>query len=79
MKHDTLADVWNPQLLELLVACHSQDDDPAAWAAFVHQQRYEAAHFSDPLALPAVLHLAHSVSEHILPHYLVEPITEYDG
>lgn len=79
MKHDTLADVWNPQLLELLVACHSQDDDPAAWAALVHQQRYEATHFSDPLALPAVLHLAHSVSEHILPHYLVEPITEYDG
>ncbi|MEU8974728.1 RNaseH domain-containing protein [Streptomyces monashensis] len=79
MKHDTLADVWNPQLLELLVACHAEDDDPAAWAALVHQQRYEAAHFSDPLALPAVLHLAHTVSEHILPHYLVEPITEYDG
>ncbi|MFF8855647.1 RNaseH domain-containing protein [Streptomyces althioticus] len=79
MKHDTLQDVWNPALLEILVACHGPDDDPAPWAALVHQQRYEASHFSDPLALPAVLHLAHKVSEHILPHYLVEPITEYDG
>ncbi|MGW0731627.1 RNaseH domain-containing protein [Streptomyces sp. NPDC002851] len=78
MKHDTLQDVWNPQLLELLVACHAPGDDPAAWAALIHQQRYEASHFSDPLALPTVLHLAHSVGKHILPDYLLEPITEPD-
>ncbi|WP_055553136.1 RNaseH domain-containing protein [Streptomyces kanamyceticus] len=74
-KHDTRQNVWNPQLLELLVAAHAPDDDPAAWAALIHQQRYEASHFSDPLALPTVLHLAHTVAKHILPDHLIEPIT----
>ncbi|MFF2192075.1 RNaseH domain-containing protein [Streptomyces sp. NPDC058157] len=79
MRHDTLQDVWNPQLLELLVACHAPTDSPKAWAALVHQQRYEAGHFSDPLALPAVLHLAYTVGKHLLPDYLLEPITESDA
>ncbi|WP_244187983.1 RNaseH domain-containing protein [Streptomyces regalis] len=79
MKHETRQDVWNPQLLEIAVARHAPDDDPAAWAALAHQQRYEATHFSDPLVLPAVLHLGYTVSKHILPTHLVEPVTEHDG
>ncbi|NGO07307.1 RNAseH domain-containing protein [Streptomyces sp. HC44] len=74
MKHEIHQDVWNPQLLEIVIARHSLDDDPAAWA----QQRYEATHSSDPLILPAALHLGHTVSKHILPAHLVEPLTEHD-
>ncbi|MEV3854920.1 RNaseH domain-containing protein [Streptomyces sp. NPDC050095] len=79
MKHETRQDVWNPQLLEIVVARHAPDDNLPAWASIPHQQRYEATHFSDPLQLPAVLHLGYSVAKHILPDYLVEPIDSTDG
>ncbi|MFF3734713.1 RNaseH domain-containing protein [Streptomyces sp. NPDC002476] len=79
MRHDVLQDVWNPRLLEILVNCHDESDDPRSWAAIPHQQRYAAAHFADPLALPAVLHLAQGVGEQILPPYLLAPIDQTDG
>ncbi|MFD6725752.1 RNaseH domain-containing protein, partial [Streptomyces sp. NPDC060131] len=50
-KVDACKDVWNPQLLELLVAVKQDDDPAAAWAALAHQRRSAAAHFADPVTL----------------------------
>ncbi|MFC9330779.1 RNaseH domain-containing protein [Kitasatospora sp. NPDC057015] len=78
-KHDTTKNVWNPQLLELLVACHDESDDPTAWASAIHQQRYSSRHHPDPLLLPGVLHMAHLVAKHILPRHLIEEIEQSDS
>jgi hypothetical protein len=59
--------VWNPRLLEIFLALCEGDDNARSWAALVHQQRYAASHFSDPLILPIVLHLARKVDSYLLP------------
>ncbi len=78
-KHDTTKNVWNPQLVELLVACHGDSDDVTAWAALAHQLRYSSRHHSDPLLLPGVLHMASLVAKHILPRHLIEEISQGDS
>ncbi|MEO6083954.1 MAG: RNaseH domain-containing protein, partial [Umezawaea sp.] len=75
-KFDTFKDVWNPQMLEILFALQREGDDPTAWAAYAHQQRYTAAHVADPLTLPGVMHLAHKAGEYILPPYEREPLKD---
>ncbi|MFD5878843.1 pPIWI_RE module domain-containing protein [Streptomyces yangpuensis] len=62
------ANAWNPELLELTVACLQPGDDPEAWAAFVHQQRICDDDYRDVLGLPLVLHLARLADEYALPH-----------
>ncbi|WP_184920757.1 RNaseH domain-containing protein [Saccharothrix ecbatanensis] len=56
-----------------------EGDDPAAWAAYAHQQRHTASHFPDPLVLPGVLHLAHKVSEYLLPPHERELLLDPEG
>ena len=71
MRVDTLADVWNPRLLEITAAVLHPGDNAASWAAIPHQHRYICAHFADPLAdplaLPAELHFANKIGEYLLP------------
>ncbi|MEV7676481.1 RNaseH domain-containing protein [Streptomyces sp. NPDC088752] len=76
LKIDTLKDVWNPQLLELLVAVKQKDDPAAAWAALAHQRRTAAAHFADPTTLPVELHLAFKLSSTLLPSHQLESIDQ---
>jgi hypothetical protein len=78
-KRDTLKDVWNPQLLELLVAVKQHGDSAAAWAALAHQRRYAAGHFADPLMLPIELHLAHKLGSVLLPSHQIEPIQQSES
>lgn len=78
-KLDTRKDVWNPQLLELLVAVKQNGDSPAAWAALAHQRRSAAAHFADPLMLPIELHLGHKLGEVLLPSHQLEPIEQSES
>ncbi|MFJ6530588.1 RNaseH domain-containing protein [Streptomyces longwoodensis] len=75
-KIDTCKDVWNPQLLELLVAVKQPDDPAEAWAALAHQRRSAAAHFADPLTLPIELHLAYKLGSVLLPSHQLEPIDQ---
>ncbi|MEU6784656.1 DUF3962 domain-containing protein [Nonomuraea angiospora] len=62
---------WNPELLELTVACMQQGDDPEKWAMFVHQQRL-CDDYRDVLGLPLVLHLAKLADQYALPQEEVE-------
>ncbi|MEW2558495.1 RNaseH domain-containing protein [Streptomyces griseorubiginosus] len=75
-KIDVCKDVWNPQLLELLVAVKQSDDSAAAWAALAHQRRSAAAHFADPVTLPIELHLAYKLGSVLLPSHQLEPIDQ---
>ncbi|MEU3465254.1 RNaseH domain-containing protein [Streptomyces sp. NPDC006733] len=75
-KVDTCKDVWNPQLLELLVAVKQSDDPAAAWAALAHQRRSAAAHFADPVTLPVELHLAYKLGQALLPSHQLESIEQ---
>ncbi|MEY2249151.1 RNaseH domain-containing protein [Streptomyces sp. BF23-18] len=75
-KIDTCKDVWNPQLLELLVAIKRDDDPAEAWAALAHQRRSAAAHFADPVTLPIELHLAYKLGSALLPSHQLEPIDQ---
>ncbi|KYK11116.1 MULTISPECIES: RNaseH domain-containing protein [Streptomyces] len=75
-KVDACKDVWNPQLLELLVAVKQDDDPAAAWAALAHQRRSAAAHFADPVTLPIELHLAYKLGSALLPSHQLEPIEQ---
>ncbi|GAA2248884.1 hypothetical protein GCM10010145_15300 [Streptomyces ruber] len=61
---------WNPDLLELTVACLQPGDDAEVWAAFVHQQRFSEDYRDgrDGLALPLILHLAQLADDYALPH-----------
>jgi hypothetical protein len=78
-KVDTCKDVWNPQLLELLVAVKQSDDPAAAWAALAHQRRSAAAHFADPVTLPIELHLAYKLGSALLPSHQLEPIEQSES
>ncbi|MEV5989207.1 RNaseH domain-containing protein [Streptomyces sp. NPDC052051] len=75
-KIDVCKDVWNPQLLELLVAVKQSDDPAAAWAALAHQRRSAAAHFADPVTLPIELHMAYKLGSVLLPSHQLEPIDQ---
>ncbi|MFJ4836175.1 RNaseH domain-containing protein [Streptomyces sp. NPDC088747] len=75
-KIDACKDVWNPQLLELLVAVKQSDDSAAAWAALAHQRRTAAAHFADPVTLPIELHLAYKLGSVVLPSHQLEKIEQ---
>ncbi|GAA1021797.1 hypothetical protein Aple_073150 [Acrocarpospora pleiomorpha] len=68
---------WNPQALELaVVGCRSPEvlreagldnvtpDDPATWAAIVHQSRFHDDH--QPLSHPLAQHLAALAEEYVL-------------
>ncbi|MFJ8691796.1 pPIWI_RE module domain-containing protein [Streptomyces roseolilacinus] len=66
--HRPTANAWNPELLELTLACLQPGDDPEAWAALVHQQRICKDDYRDVLGLPLVLHLARLADEYALPH-----------
>jgi len=72
MRVDTLADVWNPRLLEITAAVLHPGDNAASWAAIAHQHRYICAHYADPLALPAELHFANKIGEYLLPRNELE-------
>nr|WP_237751379.1 RNaseH domain-containing protein [Streptomyces sp. AA0539] len=64
------ANAWNPDLLELTVACLQPGDDAEAWAAFVHQQRFSEDYRNgrEGLALTLILHLARLADSYALPH-----------
>jgi hypothetical protein len=79
MRVDTLADVWNPRLLEITAAVLHPGDNAASWAAIPHQHRYICAHYADPLALPAELHLANKIGEYLLPRSELERFEDADG
>ncbi|MFI8837101.1 pPIWI_RE module domain-containing protein [Streptomyces afghaniensis] len=73
------ANGWNPELLEVTVACLQPGDDPGAWAAFVHQQRICRDDYRDVLGLPLALHLARLADEYALPHdeeEVVDPLAD---
>jgi hypothetical protein len=76
---DTLADVWNPRLLEITAALLQPGDNAAAWAAIPHQHRYICAHYADPLALPAELHFANKIGEYLLPRGELERFEDADS
>lgn len=59
---------WNPEQLELTVACKQEGDDAEQWAMYVHQQRLCDDDYRDVLGLPLVLHLARLADEYALPH-----------
>jgi hypothetical protein len=67
---------WNPDLLELTVACLQPGDDAEAWAAFVHQQRFSEDYRAgrEGLALPLILHLARLADDYALPHEIEEAL-----
>lgn len=58
---------WNPACLEITGAALQPGDDPIAWASSVHQLRFAAWHFDNPLALPLPLHLAKKFEDYIVP------------
>ncbi len=62
---------WNPDLLELTIACLQPKDDPEKWAMFVHQQRF-CDDYRDVLGLPLVLHLAKLADQYALPQDDIE-------
>jgi hypothetical protein len=69
---------WNPALLEITVTGCAPGDQAAAWAMYVHQQRFPDD-YRDALALPLALHLARLATEYALPHQLKEEAKEQDG
>ncbi|MFE3379921.1 RNAseH domain-containing protein [Streptomyces anulatus] len=66
--HRPTVNAWNPELLELTLACLQPGDAPEAWAAFVHQQRICKDDYRDVLSLPLALHLVRLADEYALPH-----------
>lgn len=53
-------------------------DQAAAWAMYVHQQRFPDD-YRDALALPLALHLAKQATEYALPHELTDGTGEQVG
>src|SRR5690606_13902419 len=70
------ANDWNPDLLELTVACLQPHDDAEAWAAFVHQQRFSEDYRAgrEGLAMPLILHLARLADAYALPHEIEDAL-----
>lgn len=64
---------YNPDLLELAVACLQPGDNPEVWAMFVHQQRF-CDDYRDVLGLPLILHLARLADHYALPQEDAETI-----
>lgn len=61
------AQVWNPQLIELLVAGVQDGDTPQHWAMLAHDLRDAAPYVRDATVLPWPLHLAEQIEEYLLP------------
>ncbi|MCF1593855.1 pPIWI_RE module domain-containing protein [Streptomyces muensis] len=74
--HRPTANAWNPDLLELTVACLQPGDDAEAWAAFVHQQRFSEDYREarDGLGMPLALHLARLADDYALPHEIEDSV-----
>lgn len=56
----------NPGILELVVACVQQEDEPWHWAVVTHELRRMALQYKDTLARPIVLHLAQQMADYVL-------------
>lgn len=76
--HDPSADARTPQLLRFAMAGLLPEDDPAAWAMFLHMQR-TGDDYRDDLALPALLHLASLTNEYALPYEVNQDEDEDEG
>ncbi|MFE7869882.1 pPIWI_RE module domain-containing protein [Micromonospora humida] len=61
------AQVWNPQLIELLVAGVQDGDTPEQWASLAHDLRDAAPYVRDTTVLPWPLHLAEQIEEYLIP------------
>lgn len=61
----------NPQPLQITIACQQPGDDPEAWAAFIHQQRF-SDDYHETLKYPLATHLARIASEYSLPQVFNE-------
>ncbi|GAA3450550.1 pPIWI_RE module domain-containing protein [Dactylosporangium matsuzakiense] len=61
------AQVWNPQLIELLVAGVQDGDAPEHWATLAHDLRDAAPYVRNTTVLPWPLHLAEQIEEYLLP------------
>ncbi|MCU0517478.1 MAG: DUF3962 domain-containing protein [Oscillatoria sp. Prado101] len=57
----------NPQMIEITVAGLQEGDEPAHWAALVHELRHVAINYSDATQLPLPLDLAAEMKEYTLP------------
>ncbi|WDZ92269.1 DUF3962 domain-containing protein [Nocardiopsis sp. HUAS JQ3] len=65
--HVPSAEARTPQLMQLTLAGLLPDDDPVAWARFVHEQR-DGDDYREHLALPVLLHLASKANEYAIPY-----------
>lgn len=62
---DPFGDGWNPSTVEFLLFFLQPDDDPDAWATYLHAQRHLAVQFDDPLQVPVVMHNARLAQKHL--------------
>lgn len=67
------AQVWNERLVELCVAGIQDGDQPAHWAALVHNLRDAGPYIHWSTELPWPLQLAKQIGE-----YVIHPFREYD-
>ena len=70
------AQVWNPQLIELLVAGMQDGDRPEHWAMLAHDLRDAAPYVRDATVLPWPLHLAEQIEEYLLPARMADGFAE---
>jgi hypothetical protein len=64
---DPAKNAWNAELLEFVVLAHPEDEDPATWAGFLHQQRHCFDDYRAALGRPLILHLARLTNQYALP------------
>lgn len=65
--HVPSAEARTPQLVQFTLAGLLPDDDPAAWARFLHEQR-DGDDYREHLKLPVLLHLASKANEYAIPY-----------
>jgi hypothetical protein len=58
---------WNAELLEILIAAHPADEDPATWAGYLHQQRHCFDDYRAALSRPLIMHVARLTNQYALP------------
>jgi hypothetical protein len=66
-----------PQLVQFTFAGLLPEDDPLAWAEFLHQQR-DGDDYREDLALPVLMHLAAKCNEYAIPYEGEETATVVD-
>jgi len=69
--HMPSAEARTPQLMQFTLAGLLPEDDPVAWASFVHEQR-DGDDYREHLALPVLHHLASKANEYAIPYEEVE-------